>query len=174
MSRGGNCHPLDMGTQTIMVVASEQYVKSFGAASLARRAHFGNAGEILTVELLREFLPAHYDVKKVNVNGYDVRITDKLTGQITRVEVKSARQANDGKYRATLYKRGHCNAGKHSDLIVFWVVTPTSGGVAYPFFIPTHFVQHKTFLCVTSDPTKYAGELSRYRSDFSYVLEVLK
>lgn len=106
-----------------------------------------------------------YKVSVLRHAGYDLLITDKVTGETKRIEVKFSSQNNDGKYRATTRKAGKYGHTDHmkSDYIVFVCQPPKTGGKCTSFIIPSYIQGEKTFLCVTSNPVTYNGKLSSYK-----------
>lgn len=90
----------------------------------------------------------------------DLRIVDPETGEIYRVEVKTARRAKDGKWRFTLYKRGHTDHA-NSDFVVLLAVLKS--GRAVPFVIPSQVLCRQRQAVITSHPENYSGKLAKYR-----------
>ena len=117
----------------------------------------GTLGEQLTFRILEK----RYHVSNTHPKERrgDLRVvTDD--GLILRVEVKTARQSTDGKWRFTLYKAGHTDH-RDSDVIIALCVLPA--GYVVPFVIPTTAVAQQRALVISSNPQTYAGKFARFR-----------
>lgn len=128
-----------------------------GYLASTRRA-VGLIGERMAYELL---YCAGYRVSYAHPNqhrGDLVVINDD--GVITKVEVKTARQGKDRKWRFTLEKKGHTSAA-NSDMIILFAVLKT--GDAIPFVIPTADIRGRRHIVITSHPESYRGRFTCYR-----------
>lgn len=100
----------------------------------------------------------------------DLRAIQPETGEILNIEVKTARQACDGKWRFTLLKRG-CTSHAGVDFVILLAVV--EWGKPVPFVIPQKAVAAQHQAVITSDPKRYAGKLACYRQSLdSFSLEV--
>lgn len=134
-------------------------------------SRFGKHMEYLTAFWLREVLPRHIRVSLGNGKGPDIVLINAISGQLVNIEVKAARRGRDGKYRATIWKDGHADAWRHSDIVLFWnVVSGTM--LAVPFIIPVSEID-TTFLCVSSNPMKYSGKWKAYRYNISVIMKAI-
>lgn len=104
-----------------------------------------------------------YKVEVCRLSGYDLLATNKITGEVLKIEVKFSSRNNDGKYRATTIKRDATDHRK-SDFIIFVCQNILDGGNCTEFIIPCKDQGDKTFLCVTSNPVTYNGKLSVYKN----------
>lgn len=110
--------------------------------------------------------------RALEVAGYRVRIEHRhgdLTvitddGEIIYVEVKTARQGKDKKWRFTLYKYWQnrlCTDHRAADFVILLCVLKSGGTV--PFVIPRDRLNEQRQAVITSYPLDYAGKLSVYR-----------
>lgn len=117
----------------------------------------GPLGELLALILLcergYEVTPSHRskagDLKAVSP-----------TGEIFRVEVKTARRCKDGKWRFTLEKNGKTSI-VNTDVVLLLAISKT--GHATPFVIPTHQVLGKRQITISSNPRTYKGCYASFR-----------
>ena len=70
----------------------------------------------------------------------DLKVTDKATGQILKVEVKTSREGRDGKWQVSL-NRGAKTSVRHADVVIIQLVM-RSGRVVV-FIIPAWIVATK-------------------------------
>jgi len=113
-----------------------------------------------------------YVARKLEREGYRVRFNVQGTrcgdltvidgdGVMTTVEVKTARQGRDGKWRFLLWKKGEQDY-RNSDLVVCCCVTRS--GDVIPFVIPVcEMTAKRSQIRITSDPRQYAGKWAVYR-----------
>lgn len=86
----------------------------------------------------------------------DVSAVSPETGEIVKIEVKTARRGKDGKFRATTYKRGHTDHNKADIVVLICQHTELTF-----FVIPSQAV--KNHIAITSNPRTYEGKWSKYR-----------
>lgn len=118
----------------------------------------GALGERLTYSLLKA---SGYQVSNTHPKEHrgDLRVIT-CDGEVLHIEVKTARQASDKKWRFTLRKLGHTDHGD-SDLVILLCVTRS--GYTVPFVIPIEVLRTQNAAVISSDPYTYAGKFSRYR-----------
>ena len=129
----------------------------------------GSLGEQLCYHLLasRGYLPSNVHPKE---HRGDLRVVTS-SGEILRVEVKTARRASDGRYHFTLRKAGHTD---HSDSDVIILLCAMKTGYVVPFVVPTRVVVRQNAIVISRDPYTYAGKFARYRQKMHLLnLEVL-
>lgn len=90
----------------------------------------------------------------------DLRATNPLTGEVLYIEVKTARQGRDKKWRFTLVKDG-CTDYRDSDKVVLLAVLKS--GDVVPFIIPVSEIPSRRQICITSHPASYTGWAASYR-----------
>lgn len=124
-----------------------------------KRKAIGTMGEIAVARMLES---SGYDVSLAHVGEKrgDLRAVSRSTGEIWRVEVKTARRAKDGKYRFTLFKKG-CTDYRDADFVVLLPVLKS--GRVVPFVIPVSKLGERSQICITSHPEDYAGMWKQYR-----------
>jgi hypothetical protein len=129
------------------------------ALSEENRRGIGALGERLAAHLLERagYLVSH---TRPGERRGDLRVVDQTTGEIVRVEVKTARRSQDKKWRFTLRKRGHTDH-RQSDIVILLAVMPS--GRAIPFVVPVHVLRHQNQAVITSHPETYGGKLAVYR-----------
>jgi len=128
------------------------------AMSYPRRA-VGALGEMAAAKLL-EMRGYRVSFTGAAEKRGDLRVVSPVTGEVVRVEVKTARRCKDGKWRFTLKKKQHTDY-RHSDVVVLLAVI--GGGAVVPFVIPVADLGERSQVCITSSPAKYAGRWARYR-----------
>jgi hypothetical protein len=90
----------------------------------------------------------------------DLRVIDVITGEVLKIEVKTARQCKDGKWRFTLAKDGHTDH-QHADMVALLAVM--ASGRVIPFVMPVEAVANQRQAVITSHPERYAGKLACWR-----------
>lgn len=111
-------------------------------------------------------------------SGYFIRVPDRRhagdlhaiipdTGQLVKIEVKTARRSKDKKWRFTLFKRGHTDA-RHSDVVMLLAASPA--GFVTSFLVPAYFFAGQRQAVITSNPLHYAGKLAQFRQQGRLVL----
>lgn len=128
--------------------------------SLESNTALGDYGEQIAATLLRRL---GYKVRIHRHAGYDLTATNRLTGQVFKIEVKTARKHSDNKWRFTAIKNGHTHS-KHSDIII---CLQFEYGCFTPYIIPVSDVANKPSICITSSAVKYAGKYRQYQSNWS-------
>lgn len=88
------------------------------------------------------------------------------TGEIKRIEVKTARLGIDGHFRFTLVKTGH-TAHKWADYVLCLCVYDES--LVIPFVIPTSACGTVRAIAISRDVVKYAGKWAAYRQNWSVI-----
>lgn len=116
----------------------------------------GIAGEQVAEWMLRY---SGYHVRKANRHEGDLVATDPDSGEIARIEVKTARQGRDGKWRFTLYKKG-CTNHRHADYVL--LLAALKSGRCIPFLCPVGALNQKQAV-ITSHPESYGGKLAQFR-----------
>jgi hypothetical protein len=123
------------------------------------RNYLGTAGEVWAARALEA---AGYKVRLDHQRGDLTAITKD--GEILYVEVKTARQGKDKKWRFTLYKywqKRLCTDHNRADFVILLCVLKP--GCCVPFVVPTDRLSAQRQAVITSHPDKYAGKLSLYR-----------
>lgn len=131
-------------------------------ASAKTRYQLGALGEKVIVETLTSMGYHARPSERKRGEHFDVWAKDLTTGEILRIEVKTARACKDRKYRYTLYKVG-AQDHNHSDYVILLALTATDH--LFPFVVPTLFLAHQHQAVITSHPLKYAGKLAPYRQN---------
>lgn len=123
------------------------------------RKAIGLMGEMIAKRL---FESACYSVITPQAGQHrgDLVVTDISTGEMLKIEVKTARRGKDGKWRFTLWKKNHTNH-RDSDYVVLLPVLKS--GRVIPFVIPVSELENQKQAVITSHPENYAGRLSAYR-----------
>jgi Holliday junction resolvase-like predicted endonuclease len=121
------------------------------------RKAVGAWGEILIQKLLHE---KGKRVKMVNpgLSLGDLCIVDETGEILQRIEVKTARQGKDKKWRFVLEKSKHTTI-QNVDVVMLVVVDRY---FPYIYAIPTEKLVGKRQVCITSHPTRYAGRYREY------------
>lgn len=122
-----------------------------------RRSALGWMGEVTVSQQLQA---AGYHVQPGRAGEGDLRAIDTRTGQILRIEVKTALQSIDRKWRFLLWKPGHTDY-RHSDVVILLAVLDDYHYVA--FAIPRADLGQRSQLCISSNPATYKGWLASYR-----------
>lgn len=136
--------------------------------ALASRSHnaVGVVGEVWLMKTLQNEGYVVEAMKPGRKQG-DLLAIDRFTGETTRIEVKTARQCSDGKWRYTLTKDGHTDH-RHADKIALLAVLES--GRVIPFIVPVEVLKSQRQAVITSHPERYAGKLSRWRVEGSIIL----
>lgn len=115
---------------------------------------------------LRQFEALGYKVEYAQTKKQgDLKVVDMTTGQIVKVEIKTARKGRNLNYQVCLKKKGKTDVA-HSDLVVIQLVLGT--GEVVPFFIPAPLLADKQGISFTRAQT-YNGKWAQYRQD-SYAI----
>lgn len=92
--------------------------------------------------------------------GCDLIAAHTTTGELYRVEVKTARRGMDGRFNFTLEKCGHTNH-KLSDVVILLCVQ--YHWKVIPFVIPLDVIEDRSAIAIRSDPLAYGGKYSPFR-----------
>lgn len=87
-------------------------------------------------------------------------IVFRESGEVVRIEVKTARRGKDRKWRFTLEKTG-CTSAQNADLLVLLAIT-TSGDFI-PFVLPVSAIAGRRHIVITSQPERYGGQFAQFR-----------
>ena len=98
----------------------------------------------------------------------DLLVIDQHTGEIFRVEVKTARLAKDNRYHFTLVKSGRTDY-HDAQFVLLLALSPT--GYPVPFLIPVADIPARRSIQFYGLPDTYSGKWSSYRVRGSLVLE---
>ena len=131
-------------------------MKGKGYAQYAREKT-GRWGENWVVERLRE--QGIHARRSYRGEKGDVQAVMPETGQILRIEVKTANRSKDKKWRFTLWLAGHTDHRK-ADLVILVALVE---GEAVPFIVPVSELYNQRQAVITSHPKRYAGKLFSYR-----------
>lgn len=131
--------------------------------SLMSRGEIGNAGEAWAYA---EFERAGYAVARTNRGDQrgDLRVLDTDTGEVWRVEVKSARRTKGKHWEVCLrrqIKARVCTDISHSDMVL--ILAFPRIGAPVPFLIPVDALRGMSRLSIASDPRTYAGKWAKFR-----------
>lgn len=128
------------------------------------RNAIGALGERLAALLLQQRGYAVDLVGRDRQRRGDLRVVD-THGVVIRVEVKTARQGKDGKWRFLLWKKASpAKSGqdcRYADALILLAVLRT--GDVVPFVIPMAAARDRSHICITSHPESYTGCWSNYR-----------
>lgn len=123
-------------------------------------SQFGYYGE----KMLRDhFTSLGYMVSHRKHMG-DLILTHPITGEIKKIEVKSARKGKDGKYRATLIKTG-CTDVRDSDVLILLVAKKVDDTDIY--IIPVKDIFNRRHIVITSD--NYHGRFAQYKNAWEHI-----
>ena len=138
-------------------------------ASAAKRRVVGLYGELMAARL---FEAAGYAVTTLRSRSRrgDLLVIDTSTGESFRVEVKTARQGVDRKYRFVLMKRGHSDY-RDAEFLLLMPLLPRSGKPV-PFLIPVSAFPFRTTAVIYGDPRETSGMWSPWRVDGRLKIEV--
>lgn len=119
----------------------------------------GGIGEIWLSEALRnqgyEVTPGIQGQKRGDLTAVDPR-----SGEMTRIEVKTARRGKDGHWRFTLVKKGHTDH-RHADKVALLAVLKTGDVVL--FMIPVEEIKNRRSAVISNHPEQYNGQLAKWR-----------
>lgn len=124
------------------------------------RATKGRLGEYLVRAILAS---QGYGVKfpEKKCQG-DLHATDLTTGEIIKLEVKTATRTARGDYQAILHKSDKYGGTDchHADIVILVCVT-NSGSMTF-FVVPADEIKTKS-LTITGNPHEYRGKYSQFR-----------
>lgn len=131
---------------------------NIGLADRSRRG-VGAMGEKTAAHLLEQ---SGYQVSfcRVGEKRGDLSVASLHTGEVFKVEVKTARRCKDGKWRFTLYLKAKIDH-RHADVVILLAVLDS--GRVIPFVVPTTFLMGQHQAVITSHPETYKGKLAVYR-----------
>lgn len=121
------------------------------------RSSLGWMGEVTVQHQLQA---AGYEVCPGRRGEGDLHAIDRRSGETFRIEVKTAMQSIDRKWRFLLWKPGRTNY-RCSDVVILLAVLADFSYV--PFAIRVDDLGQRSQLCITSHPASYRGWLSPYR-----------
>jgi uncharacterized C2H2 Zn-finger protein len=119
----------------------------------------GHAGEKLAIAMLQD---AGFKAYKTGErNEGDIHAKCPKTGQLFRVEVKTASRSEARKnWQFCLNKPMHTSTS-HSDYILLICVAEKD---VFTYLIPSSFLAGISQFCITSHPTKYKGKAAPFRT----------
>ncbi len=120
------------------------------------RKVMGDLGEAYAAYLLQlsGYIVTH-------IRQADLAATNPATGELLRVEVKTAQRRPDRKYVFQLWNPG--TDYRHSDRVLLLAIQPSRYPV--PFIIPTDKITFRSTIVITSHPLRYAGMWAEYRQN---------
>ncbi|MDX2161163.1 MAG: hypothetical protein SF162_07560 [bacterium] len=128
---------------------------------------FGRMGEQIVFRALER---QGYQVITAREREYrgDLVVIDPVTGQVTRIEVKTARPGAQG-YQFCLERHGRYafTTLSHSDVLILMAIT--RAGLPVPFVIPAQAYPRIKKLTIASEPTRYAGKYARFRQSLDCI-----
>lgn len=92
--------------------------------------------------------------------GCDLIAAHTTSGELFRVEVKTARRGVDGRFNFTLSKAAHTNH-KLSDVTILLCVQ--YHWKVIPFVIPLAAIEDRLAIAIRADPLSYGGKYSPFR-----------
>lgn len=148
-----------MTTKTTLDTIQQKLSKPSG-----KRHRVGHLGELAAV-LLLERAGYKVHIPETRTTG-DLHAINPNTGELIRVEVKTARRGKDRKWRFTLLKIDPNDGSpqtdhRYSDIVLLLAVTLS--GALVPFVIPVQAVAARHQIAITSDPRTYGGRFAIYR-----------
>lgn len=154
-----NLHDKGLRSQAPYVL--QPALPTFSPSTLAdcSRRGIGALGELHAARLLEE---SGYQVSftRLHEQRGDLRAIDCKTGQIFRIEVKTARCCIDHKWRFTLYIPGRTDH-RHSDVVMLLAIIESGRFIS--FVVPVSILKNQRQAVITSNPETYAGKLADYR-----------
>lgn len=125
------------------------------------RRTLGFAGEMTAAQLLTD---SGYRVARSRRYEGDLKAQNPHTGELFRVEVKTAMCCRDRKWRFLLFKRSRFGSTdyRNSDIVLLLAVIESFQVV--PFVVPVAALGcNRAQLVITSHPLRYAGWLAAFR-----------
>lgn len=119
----------------------------------------GDYGETYVTNLLRN---SGYIAQKQAMKRFcgDIRCTDRKTGEIIKVEVKTSFASSRGTYNFCLRKPGKTDC-TYSDYVFLLCIDPDCNH--YLYVAHCNVFNGASHFTITSHPTKYSGKLSPFR-----------
>jgi len=90
----------------------------------------------------------------------DLSATDPRSGELIRIEVKTARRGKNGKWKFTLVKTG-CTDHRHADVVALLAVMDS--GRVVTFIVPVEALAKQRQAVISSHPERYKGKLAQWR-----------
>lgn len=101
-----------------------------------------------------------YRVLRPGIKSGDLLVVHLETGEVNKIEVKTARRNSAGRWQFNLRKKGKTDS-RYSDYVLLMAVI-VSGRVV-PFLIPSEEVSARSQVTLFSHPDRYNGKYSDYR-----------
>ena len=117
----------------------------------------GVHGEQVATELFKQ---NGYRVLRPGIKSGDLLVVHLETGEVNKIEVKTARRNGQGRWQFNMRKKGHTDA-RYSDYILLMAVIVSGRVVA--FLIPSVEVSARSQVTLFSHPDRYAGKYREYR-----------
>jgi len=95
----------------------------------------------------------------------DLRVLNTTTGEVVRIEVKTARRDSQNKYQACLHRQVKsrvCTDAQHSNFVLM-LCAVSDGSFPVMFLIPTEAIVGMKTLAITGSPYSYTGKWSKFR-----------
>jgi hypothetical protein len=149
-----------MLNKTITQYAHELNPVSDSNEYLSEHVLTGNFGEDYIYRLL---VNSGYIVRKTSKLAFsgDLQVTDPVTGEFFKIEVKTANQhPTSGQFRFCLKKTGKTDC-TYSDYVIL-VCIDTDGRI-YLYCAHCNCFNGATHVGITSHPTKYKGKYAAFR-----------
>lgn len=129
----------------------------------------GYLGELLVLEALKKTRWRAYQPKAHKIG--DLVITDTSTGEILKVEVKTARRDKKGRWQFCLNKNDKHGVTSiaHSDVVILLAIDNLNR--VFPYVIPSSFFESRTKIALTTHPDKYAGRWSSFKQTLNLSLD---
>jgi len=96
--------------------------------------------------------------------GLDSDLIAWYTDIRLQIEVKTAKQGKDKKWRATLMKEGKYGRTNHNKADVVILICQNKAELTY-YVIPTQAIKDRRHIVITSNPRTYGGRWSQYRKE---------
>lgn len=139
-----------------------------GLSDLKRKA-VGAAGEWIAYNLLEESGYAVAMIGRGDRRG-DLMAINRETGEVWRIEVKTARRTRTG-WQFLLRKNDKHGRTDCSDSDVVILLAILKSGRAVPFVIPVAAIGTRKMISFRSHPEVYAGQWAQYRQKRKLTLE---
>lgn len=119
----------------------------------------GYLGELLVQEMLKGTRWTVYR-PKVRKAG-DLWVTDTLTGEVLRIEVKTSTTSHWGQFQFCLRKadKHGTTSIDHADIVILLCIDVDD---VYPYVIPAAFFEQRVKAVITSHPDKYNGRWTTF------------
>lgn len=117
----------------------------------------GYLGELLVAEMLQGSRWKVYRPRARKAG--DLWVTDTLTGEVLKVEIKTSTTGWNGRFQFCLRKPGHTTID-HADVVILLCI---DGDDIYPYVIPAAFFEKRVKAAISSHPDKYGGRWATFR-----------